>query len=110
MENLRNGAPSVNGGNGKNAETSFQENSAEYAEFINWKTRRAAQAAADEAERHEAECQLEREKVASEVYAHQVRRARRAFTRAARAALVGGALTAAVVWGVALLADAYKEE
>jgi uncharacterized membrane protein YcjF (UPF0283 family) len=110
METYVKGIPPRRGDNHE-AETRFHEvDSAEYAEFRAWKSRRAAEAAAAEAEKHEVECQAERERVAAEVYKHQVRRARRAFTRAARAALVAGALAATVAASVALLRDAYKEE
>jgi hypothetical protein len=109
MENLRMGTPSRNGDRHDTA-TSFQENSAEYAEFISWRTRRAAAAAAAEAEKQEREREEERERVAGAVYRHQVHRAKRAFSRAARAALVGGAVMAALAWAATLLKDTYREE
>ena len=104
METTTMGIPPQERGNGHETETSFHGmNPAEYAEFLRWKTQRAAEkAAAAEAEREERAA----ERMAQAVYRHQVRRGIRALTKAANAALVG----AVVVATAALLMDTYKEE
>lgn len=103
----------VASGTGKSSETATPT-SQELFEFRMWQSAQKAEAekkaAAEKAAKAEADRTERDERIASAVYRHQVKRAKRSFVKGAEAATAIGLAAAAVSFIIAMGADTFSEE
>lgn len=96
----------VASGTGKSSETATPT-SQELFEFRMWQSAQKAEA---EKKKAEADRTERDERIASAVYRHQVKRAKRSFVKGAEAATAIGLAAAAVSFIIAMGADTFSEE